>query len=377
MVTIEKVDYRNRKQVNRFIQIPFRLYKDCPQWCPPFKVGVRNMLNPTKHPFYEHSDAESFIAVKDGRDAGRITALENKPFNAYHKVKDAEFYLFECEDDQEVADALFKTVTDWARARGLNHIVGPKGFSSFDGYGIQIEGFEEHQMMTMMNYNFPYYVKLVENLGFTKEVDFVSCYLASKDFILPEKVHKAAELVQKRGTFVVKRFKNKKELISWAQAIGHAYNDTFVNNWEYYPLTDNEIKYAMDDIMTIADPNLIKIITHNDQVVGFLLGFPDITPAIQRAKGNLTPWAIVDMLLSLKRTKWISGNGAGVLPAYQGLGGNALMYSELQKTLHTPGYDFEHLEMTQVAETTKQMRADLINLGGKAYKNHRVYQKKI
>ena len=183
--------------------------------------------------------------------------------------------------------------------------------------------------------------------------------------------------MQKRGTFVVKRFKNKKELISWAQAIGHAYNDTFVNNWEYYPLTDNEIKYAMDDIMTIADPNLIKIITHNDQVVGFLLGFPDITPAIQRAKGNLTPWAIVDMLLSLKRTKWISGNGAGVLPAYQGLGGNALMYSELQKTLHTPGYDFEHLEMTQVAETTKQMRADLINLGGKAYKNHRVYQKKI
>jgi len=377
MVTIEKVDYRNKKQVNRFVEIPFRLYKNCPQWCPPFKVDVRNTLNPAKHPFYEHSEADSFIAVKDGRDAGRITALENKPFNAYHKVKDAEFYFFECEDDQEVADALFKTVTDWARARGLNKIIGPKGFSSFDGYGIQIEGFEEHQMMTMMNYNFAYYVKLVEKLGFTKEVDFVSCYLARKDFNLSEKVHKAAELVQKRGTFTVKRFKNKKELVSWAPAIGHAYNETFVYNWEYYPLTDKEIKYAMDGIMTVADPNLVKIILHNDKVVGFLLGFPDITPAIQRAKGKLTPWAIVDLMLSLKRTKWISGNGAGVLPAYQGLGGNALMYSELEKTLKTPGYHFEHLEMTQVAETTQQMRKDLINLGGRAYKNHRVYQKHI
>ncbi len=126
----------------------------------------------------------------------------------------------------------------------------------------------------------------------------------------------------------------------------------------------------------MADPNLIKIILHKDEVVGFLLGFPDITPAIQRAKGNITPWSIVDLLVSLKRTKWISGNGAGVLPEYQGLGGNALMYSELEKTINTQGYSFEHLEMTQVAETTQQMRKDLINLGGKAYKNHRVYQEK-
>ncbi|MGB8252528.1 MAG: hypothetical protein WCF08_04890, partial [Anaerolineaceae bacterium] len=358
-------------------EIPFRLYKDCPQWCPPLKVGVRAQLDPNKHPFYEHSDAEHFIAVKGGRDVGRITALENKPFNKYHKVKDAEFYLFECEDDQQVADALFKTVFEWAKKRGLNHIVGPKGFSSFDGYGIQIEGFEEHQMMTMMNYNYPYYVKLVEKLGFTKAVDFVSCYLSRKSFRLPDKVHKAAELVQKRGTFTVKRFKNKKELVSWAQRIGEAYNKTFVNNWEYYPLTTREIKYALDDIMTVADPNLIKVITHNDEVVGFLLGFPDISAAFQRARGNLTPWAIVDLMMSLKRTDWLSGNGAGILPEYQGLGGNALMYSEMEKTLNTPGYNFEHLEMTQVAETAVQMRRDLINLGGKAYKNHRVYQKKI
>jgi len=377
MVTIEKVDVRNKKQVNRFVEIPFRLYKDCPQWCPPFRMDVRVQMNPDKHPFYEHSDAEFFIAVRDGRDVGRITALENKPFNQYHKTKDAEFYLFECEDDQEAANALFNTVFEWARKRGLNHIVGPKGFSSFDGYGIQIEGFEEHQMMTMMNYNYPYYVRLVEKLGFTKEVDFVSCYLSQKNFHMPEKVHQAAELVQKRGTFTVKRFENKKELIGWAQRIGEAYNKTFVNNWEYYPLTAKEIKYAMDAIMTVADPNLIKIITRNDEVVGFLLAFPDITPALQRANGRLTPWAIVDLMISLKRTNWLSGNGAGILPEYQGLGGNALMYSEMEKTLNTPGYNFEHLEMTQVAETAVQMRKDLINLGGKAYKNHRVYQKRI
>ena len=100
------------------------------------------MLNHDKHPFYEHSDAEFFIAVKDGKDVGRIAALENKPFNAYHGTKDAEFYFFDSINDQEVANALFQTVFDWAKARGLNHIVGPKGMSPFDGYGIQVEGYD-------------------------------------------------------------------------------------------------------------------------------------------------------------------------------------------------------------------------------------------
>jgi hypothetical protein len=375
MLTIEKVDPNNKDQINRFVAIPFRLYKNCPQWVPPFYSDVKIMLNPVKHPFYEHSEAESFIAVKDGRDVGRITALVNKPFNKVHGTKDGEFYLFECENDQEAADALFNRAFEWARVRGLNRIVGPKGFSAFDGYGIQIEGNDKRQMMTMMNYNYPYYRQLVENMGFEKEVDFVSCHLNADKFILPEKARRVADRVIEKGTFKVLQFTNKAQIRAWANRIGVAYNKTFINNWEYYPFSEREIKYVVDTLIQVVDPKLVKIITHNDEVVGFLIGFADVSGASQRAKGHLNPISIADMLIDMKRTKWVSLNGAGMLPEYHGLGGNALLYSEMEKTLHQ--YQFVDAELTQVAETAVQMRKDLINVGGEAYKNHRVYRRMI
>jgi GNAT superfamily N-acetyltransferase len=378
MLTVEQIDPNNKSLVNEFIKFPFRIYRDCPQWVPPILDDVKVMLNRNKHPFYEHSDADFFVARDGGEIVGRIAAMENKPFNKYHGTKQAVFYLYEVVNDQKVSDALFNRTFEWAKKRGLNAVVGPKGFSAFDGYGIQVEGTEHRQMMTMMNYNLPYHQTLVENLGFEKEVDFVSCYLSQEQINLPERIREIARRVEERGTLKVKRFKNKNELVGWAGRIGEAYNKAFVNNWEYYPLSQNEIKFLLDNLMMVADYRLIKIITHNDDVVGFLFAFPDISAALQRAKGNVSlgnPLAIVDLLLEMKRTKWVSGNGVGVLPEFWGRGGNALMYSEIEKTVKD--FKFEHAEMTQVAETTKQMRADLRNLGGKEYKNHRVYHRTI
>ena len=376
MINIQNVDLNSKKEIERFVQLPFRLYAGHPQWVPPFIVDVKTMMNPRKHPYYEHSDVEFFIAEKEGEVLGRIAALENKPFNRYHDAKDAEFYLFECVNDQEVANALFNTVFEWARARGLTKLVGPKGFGPLDGYGIQIEGFEHRQMMNMMNYNYPYYRDLVENLGFTKIVDFVSSYIQPQDFQLPPKVRKAADLAKKRGTFRVLDFKNKAEVRKWSERIGQAYNKAFVDNWEYYPLSQREIDFVVDNVMTIVDPNLIKIIVKNDEVVGFVFPFPDVSAAMQKNKGKLGVFHIVRLLLEVKKTNWISFNGVGILPQFQGLGGNAVMYTELEKSMHQNS-QFVHSELTQVAETAVQMRKDLKNLGVQFYKNHRVYQRKI
>jgi hypothetical protein len=126
----------------------------------------------------------------------------------------------------------------------------------------------------------------------------------------------------------------------------------------------------------VADHRLIKLIMHEEDIVGFLFAFPDVSSALQRARGRLFPLGIVDILLEMKRTKTISGNGMGVLPEFQGTGGNALLYYQMGKTI-LEFKQFEFVEMTQVAETTRQMRADLKNLNGIEYKNHRVYRKKI
>ncbi len=375
MIKVEKIDTSSRSQVNRFARIPFKIYKDCPQWVPPILIDRRAQLNPQKHPFYEHSFADFFIATRDGEDVGCIAALEYTRFNDYHNTKKAQFYLFDCIDDQEVANALFETVFEWARARGLNQVVGPKGFGALDGYGILVEGFEHRQMMTMMNYNHAYYQRLVENIGFHKEVDFVSCYIHTPDFTVPERIMSIADRVEKRGTIRVKRFKDKKELKQWAPKIGKAYNNSFINNWEYAPLTEREVKFVVDNIITVADPQLIKIIVHEDEVIGFLFAFHDISEALQRSGGKLFPFGIFDLIGELKRTNWVAVNGTGILPQYQGRGGNALMYAELHRTLNYG--QFEHADLTQVAETAVQMRRDLVNLTGKRYKNHRVYIRDI
>jgi hypothetical protein len=375
MLTIKQIDTKNKSEVNRFVDLPYRLYKKHPQWVPPIRSDVALMLNKDKHPFYEHSEADFFVATRDGEEIGRLAVLENRHFNEYHHTKNAQFYLFDATNDQEAATELFARAFEWAKNRGLTDIVGPKGFGPVDGYGLLIEGFEHRQMMNMMNYNYPYYVQLVENLGFEKEVDFVSAYLNTETFAIPERIHRIAERARVRSGLEIKRFASKKELLSWAPRIGRTYNEAFVNNWEYIPLTDREIKFVVDNIMLVADYRLFKIITHDEDVVGFLFAFPDISAAMQRINGRLFPFGVIDILLEMRRTKWVSINGAGILSEFHGRGGNALLYSEMEKTIRE--FKFQDADLTQIAETAVEMRSDLMNLGGKAYKNHRVYTKQI
>ncbi|HAV76691.1 MAG TPA: hypothetical protein DCX53_04975, partial [Anaerolineae bacterium] len=363
MLDIEKIDTEIKSQVRRFVHLPHRLYQDCPQWVPLINIDAYAYLNRKKHPFHEHSDVDFFLAVRDGKDVGRIAVIENKPYNEYHNTKKANFYFFECEDDIQSATALFDAAFEWARSRGLNEIVGPKGMGPLDGYGILVRGHDLRNTMTMLNYNHAYYQSLVEAQGFDKEVDFVSCFLPADKFKIPERVERITQRVMQRGGLGIKKFRNKKELVSWAPRIGKAYNKAFVNNWEYYPLSQREIDFVVDNIMTIADHRLIKIVTHGTDVVGFLFAFHDISAALQRSKGHLIPFGIIDILLELKRTDTVSVNGMGILPEFQGHGGNAVLYSEMGHSL-LEFKQFKHVEMTQVAESAGQMRADLKNLNG-------------
>jgi hypothetical protein len=387
MVNIEQLDSRKRSDVIRFYRIPFTIYTGCKPWVPPLWADLSLQLNRVKHPFYEHSDADFFIAVKDGKDVGRIAALHNKPYNQYHNRKTASFFLFESIDDPEVVKALFERVFDWARSRGLDSVMGPKGFGPLDGYGMLVEGFEYRQTMMMSSYNHAYYPPLVEALGFRKEVDFITCLLHRDTFRMPERVHRIADRVLARGTLKVLTLKNKAELLHWVPSFIEAYNAAFVKNWEYYPLSDREVKFVVDNIMQLIDSHLIKLITDGNEVVGFILAFPDISAALQRTRGYIPPFAfldaipspkaLIDILLEVGRTEWLALNGGGILPKYKGVGGNALLYGEMEKTINSRFEQFNSGELCQVAETATEMRADLINLGGKPYKNHRVYVRSI
>ena len=375
MLRIEKVDTSRRSQVRRFVDIAYRLYADYPNWVPPIRLDMNAMLNPRKHPFYEHSKADFFIAVRDGHDVGRIAALENTRYNEYHKTSEGQFYLFECVDDPEAAQALFDAACRWASNRGLTAVVGPKGLGPFDAYGFLVKGFEHRQTMTMLAYNPPYYIDMATRAGFKKEVDFITHIIDAVGWELDQRIESVASRTKERSGLTIRTFSSKKEIKEWAERIARAYNNSFVDNWEYVPLTDAEIDFIVANIMVVVRPDLIKLITQGERIVGFLLAFPDISGGMQKAGGRLLPFGLVSLLRAMRTKEWVVANGIGILPEFQKRGGNALLYHEIVQTFKAAG--FRRYEMTQIAESAVKMRSDLVKIGGVPHKNHRVYRKKL
>lgn len=389
---VDQVDPSSRRSVRRFVDVPFLVYGNRPaggflgglgagggrpadpNWVPPLRRESALALDRRRHPFYEHSDAAFFVARRDSLDVGRVAALEHRPYNRWHDVAHASFAFFECQEgDDEAARALFGRLFEWAAQRGLTQVVGPRGLSAFDGYGLLIHGFDRRQLMTMTNYNPPSYRSVVEGLGFEKEVDFVTYELERATFVMPEAVRRAAE--RAAGTLEIVRYPSRRALIQAARSIGHTYNRSFVRNWEYYPLSDREIDFAVQQIRPLADHRLMTFIAAGDQIVGFVLAFADVSRALQRMGGRLTPWGIARLLAERRRSARVALNGAGILPEYRGRGGNALLYMQIERAVRSAA--FTHAELPQVAETAERMRRDLQVLGATPIKTHRVYGRRV
>jgi hypothetical protein len=369
---IEVVESSRTRAGREFVDFPHRLYRGCPQWVPQFRRDIRMILD-RKHPSFARAEARFFIARKDGRVAGTIAAIDNAAYNAWHKTRKGHFYYFDCIDDREVSHALCEASFDWLRGRGLTSVMGPYGIG-FMGMGALVDGFEHRAVMTMMNYNHPWYGPALEAEGFTKLRDQLSMDIDVSRFRLPDRVRRVAEIALKRGSFEVPEFRTKRELVERAEALGKVYNESFQSHGdEFYPLSDGEIKQVTNDLITVADPTLIKLLVSKGRIAGFIFGFPDLSAALQRSRGRITPWGILDLLLEYRRTRWLVVNGAGILPQYQRLGGNALLYYMLEKI--GTQKRFLHVDATQIAETTELMLSDMKTLGAKVYKVHRLYQR--
>jgi hypothetical protein len=378
---IVQIDTTNRRQVKQFIDLPFRIYRDIPQWVPPLAPDAQALLDRRRHPFYKHSDAAFFLSVREECAVGRIAVLDNRRYNDFNKERTAFFYLFECEDDAGAAQALFGAAFEWARARGLNQIVGPKGFTALDGLGLLVKGFE-HRPAFGLPYNPPYYPALVEAAGFEAAGELVSGYLSAK-MLFPVRIHQLAELVQKRRGLRVARYKTRRDLRALVPKLQALYNASLSGTTGNVPLTDDEVKSLADQLLWFTDPTLIKIVMKvegprrgNEEPVGFLFAYPDISAAVQRTKGRLFPFGWIDLLLELRRTKWINVNGAGIVEKYRGLGGTALLFSEMQKSVVEAGR-FEHADIVQIGVENDKMQREMRDLGIDFYKTHRLYQRDL
>jgi hypothetical protein len=368
---VRKLDTEDKKDVRQFVEFPFELYANCLQWVPPLISGVELALNRRKHPFYRHSDADFFVAEDNGRTLARIAVQENRRYNDYHHRKAAFFYYFDAVDDAEAARGVFEAAADWTARRGLNVLFGPKGFVRSDAPGILVEGFE-HRAALSMPYNYDYYPRLVEAAGFAKEIDYLSGYL-ERGHDLPDRFYEIVEKVKQRRGFWVKTFKNKRELRAWIPQIQKVNNEAFTEVWGYYPIDDAEARMVGEQLLSVADPRLMKVVMKEDDIAGFAFIFPDISEALRKTRGRLWPFGWITILREFKRTRRLSGNGVGLLPEYQGMGASAVLYTEFAKTLKAT--QALHLDIAQAMETNLKSLGDLNAVGVIWYKRHRVYRR--
>lgn len=373
-MTIVQIDLGDRKQVRQFLDLPFRIYRDIPQWVPPLAGDEALRLSPKRYPYYRHSAAAFLLAYAGDRPVGRLAVLDNRLYNDYNHERTAFFYLFECDPDPGAAEALFASAFGWARRRGLDRMVGPKGFTALDGLGLLVKGFE-HRPAFGLPYNPPYYPDLIEGLGFQKAAEIVSGYL-NPQIPIPEHIHLLAERIRERRGLRIAHFRTRRQLRGILLHLKELYNGALEGTEGGTPITDAEIKSLADQMLWFADPTLIKIVMKADAPVGFLLAYPDISAALQKTKGRLFPWGWAAILRELHTSEWININGAGMLAAYRGLGGTAVLYSELFRSV-TDHPRYRHAEVVQIGLENKRMQRELKNFGIDFYKMHRTYQRNL
>lgn len=361
----------NRSYRKAFIQFPFDLYKDTPQWVPPFRREMRKIFR-ADYAFYNYGEAAFLLALNEHNDVvGRLAVANNHRYNDFHQSKTAFFYYLEVIEDWAVVEGLFQRAFAWVRDQGLNHVLGPKGFMVLDGFGMLVKGFE-YQPAFSQTYNLSYYPEMIERLGFTKVRDIFTARL-DRSTRWPEKIAKAAKIIEKRRNIRAPELKTKAELRHFVDDLMLLYNESLAEGAGNQPLTEEDMANMVSQLLWIADPRLVKMMYVDDQPIGWMLAYPDIGKALQRTKGRLFPFGWLQILMESKRTQWIDFNGIGIIEEYQRLGVTAILINEIYKSI-TSFDQYQYGEFLQFREENINSLLEASNVDLDFHKTHRLYE---
>lgn len=365
-------EVKTRHDIKQFVNLQFELYKDNKNWVPPVKDSEIKSLLPGNPAFY-FCDAKFFLAFKDNKCVGRIGAIINKNYNQkvgqkFGRINRAEFI-----DDYEVSEKLFQTAIDWFKEQGMEFVHGPLGFTNLDTQGLLIEGFEYLPSIASV-YHLPYYKEHFEKLGFEKENDWIEFRLTITEAPLT-KAKRGAELVKKRYGVNVVSFSKRSELTPYKKKIFDILNDAF----QYLPyvshLNEKMINMYSEKYFNILNPKFIKVVTKNNEPIGFFVGMPSLSKAMQKANGRLFPFGFMHVLKSLKKPEVIDMLLTGVSQDYQSAGIAVILISELQEEMIKAG--ITTLETTGVFESNSNVITNWKNYEHIQHKRRRCYFKKI
>jgi len=359
-----------RRQRREFLQLPWKLYRNDPNWVPPLRGYQKEMVGYRPHPFYIRNTIQTFLAYRDGEACGRVAAILNQGHILRYNDPRGFFGFFECVDDQEVADALFSAVRRWFAEQGIFRLRGPTNPSLNYELGLLIDGFDSPPTF-MMTYNPPYYAKLIENHGFRKTQDLYA-FWGHVDMLprIGAKLNPIAEQIIERynvklRTLDTSRFQEEVELFL------SLYNRSLVNTWGFVPMTPEEVRHMARGLRRIIIPEMAIAAEIDGRVVGASFGLPDYNPRIKRINGRLLPFGFLRLLWNQRAIKRIRLISTNVLPEYQRLGiGLVLLYGLLPKALE---WKLEEAEFSWVLESNQLSYGALKKGGAIITKTYRLY----
>lgn len=356
----------------RFIKLPFRLYKDEPNWVPPLVFERKKHLDRDKNPFFDHAEAEYFLAWRDGEVVGRISAHVDHRLNEVQGNDWGLFGFFESENDQEVADALIEAAAAWNRERGRDRIVGPFDFSTNHECGLLVEG-HELKPQVLEFWHHPYYRELLEKAGLAKAMDLYKweLHVSDRTKMLPVLFELADKVESEHG--VVVRHMRKKDFEEEVRRFVEVYNAAWEKNWAFVPLTDAEIRDYAKQLKPLLDESWAWIAEKDGETVGAALTLLDWNQVLAKVNGRLFPFGWIRFLTDRKKITRVRVFALGVKPEYQHTGVAAKFYvehfDESERSLVKGG------EMGWILEVNTAMNRGMEAMGGRIVKRYRLFEK--
>jgi GNAT superfamily N-acetyltransferase len=375
-VSVQVRAVSGRRDLTRFIDLPFVLHANHPLWVPPLKLERRMFLSRRLNAFFSHGEAEYFLAHRDGRVVGRVSAHVNHAFNDYQKKSWGWFGFLEFEDDQEVLNAMLDAAAGWLRERGQERMVGPASFAMNDESGVLIEGFELRPMI-LQPWNPPYYGERLEQAGLTKAMDLLMWNLevSDREKVLPVIFELAEKVKSEHGIRVrpMRRWQLRKDLDAFAEV----YNAAWSENWDFVPFSKKDLDAWAQELQLAFDKHWFMIAEREDsgEVVGMAITVPDLNQVLERMKGRLLPLGWWHFLRKGRITNRVRVGFLGVKPAYQHTGVAAKLYEEHFNAAAVRPQSGG--EMGWILETNTAMNRGMEAMGGRVVKRYRMYERAL
>lgn len=370
MPRVEIVEVGGGREMKEFIELPYRLYRSYPQWVPPLRMAVKELLDRKKHPFYRNAEAAFFLARREGRVVGRIAAIFDRNHNRFQEEEAGFFGFFESERDQEAAAALLEAARQWVFGRGAVVMRGPVSPSTNYECGMLLDAFDAAPMV-MMTYNPPYYPELMDAVGMKKSKDLYA-YLSTPTTVDGKKVERVARRALATHGVRVRPI-NLKDFQQEVEKIWQVYNGAWRRNWGFVPMTREEFAAMGAEMKQILVPDLVLVGEVGDRVVGFALALPDINLALKPAGGRLFPLGLLKILYHQRTIKNLRVLALGVVEEYRTTGVAAAFYASLIGNSRRLGY--RDCELSWILEDNVLMNRSLEMMGAKRYKTYRIYER--